>query len=260
LTRSPKVISIKTGIHLAAASRSDKAYAFIRRKIVRGELKLGQAISRRQLARELRMSFLPVSEAFLRLEWEGLLESRPRAGTRVRIPTKKDVEEHYVVREALETQAARLFAEKATVEEKADLYKFAVWLDGSNQNGVSRLSYLNLHEKLHQKITEYAHCPALSDAVEEIYALASAWMCVDRSADASPGHQSSGGSVGKRRCRDCSEGDEPAHPRSQTGSTSSPQTVLRAKKETRNPLLARLQIAEAGGALRSGSHENDSSW
>jgi DNA-binding GntR family transcriptional regulator len=195
LTRSPKVVSIETGIHLAAASRSDKAYAFIRRKIVRGELKLGQAISRRQLARELRMSFLPVSEAFIRLEWEGLLESRPRAGTRVRIPTKKDVEDQYVVREALETQAARLFAEKATAEEKADLHKLALLLDSSNENGVSRLSYLNLHEKLHQKklhqkITEYAHCPALSGAVEETYALASAWMCVDRSDDASSGHQS----------------------------------------------------------------------
>ena len=190
LTRSPKVVSIETGIHLAAASRSDKAYAFIRRKIVRGELKLGQAISRRQLARELRMSFLPVSEAFIRLEWEGLLESRPRAGTRVRIPTKKDVEEQYIVREALETQAARLFAEKATAEEKADLHKLALLLDSSNENGVSRLSYLNLHEKLHQKITEYAHCPALSGAVEETYALASAWMCVDRSDDAPSGHQS----------------------------------------------------------------------
>ncbi len=118
------------------------------------------------------------------------LESRPRAGTRVRIPTKKDVEEQYVVREALETQAARLFAQKATAEEKADLHKLAVLLDSPNENGVGRLSYLGLHEKLHQKITEYAHCPALSDAVEETYALASAWMCVDRSEDASSGHQS----------------------------------------------------------------------
>jgi len=170
-------------------SRSDKAYAFIRRKIVRGDLKLGQAISRRRLARELRMSFLPVSEAFIRLELEGLLESRPRAGTRVRIPTKKDVEEHYVVREALETQAARLFAEKATAEEKTDLHKLAALLDSPNENGVGRLSYLSLHEKLHQKITEYADCPALSDAVEQTYALASAWMCVARTDGTSSGHQ-----------------------------------------------------------------------
>ena len=52
------------------------------------------------------MSFLPVSEALLRLEIEGLLESRPRAGTRVRIPSPEDVQGHYVVREALEVQAA----------------------------------------------------------------------------------------------------------------------------------------------------------
>ena len=36
------------------------------------------------------MSFLPVSEALLRLEFEGMLESRPRAGTRVRIPTREE--------------------------------------------------------------------------------------------------------------------------------------------------------------------------
>ena len=49
------------------------------------------------------MSFLPVTEALLRLEFEGLLESRPRAGTRVRVPTPADVEGNYVVRQALET-------------------------------------------------------------------------------------------------------------------------------------------------------------
>ena len=48
------------------------------------------------------MSFLPVSEALLRLEFEGLLESRPRAGTRVRIPSPDDVRGHYLVRETLE--------------------------------------------------------------------------------------------------------------------------------------------------------------
>jgi GntR family transcriptional regulator, rspAB operon transcriptional repressor len=69
---------------------------------------LGQPVSRRRLAAELGMSFLPVTEALLRLEFEGLLESRPRAGTRVRIPSPQDVEGNYVVRQALETQAAIL--------------------------------------------------------------------------------------------------------------------------------------------------------
>src|SRR6185436_16740754 len=65
---------------------SSEAYESVRRRILRGELSLGESISRRKIAAELGMSFLPVSEALMKLEFEGLLESRPRAGTRVRIP------------------------------------------------------------------------------------------------------------------------------------------------------------------------------
>jgi DNA-binding GntR family transcriptional regulator len=90
------------------ASLAAEAYNVVRQRIARGELVLGQPVSRRRLAAELGMSFLPVTEALLRLEFEGLLESRPRAGTRVRIPLPQDVEGNYIVRQALETQAAIL--------------------------------------------------------------------------------------------------------------------------------------------------------
>src|SRR4029077_18849558 len=106
-----------------------EAYGIVRKRIVRGKVRLGQVISRRKLAAELGMSFLPVSMAFLRLEFEGLLESRPRAGTRVRIPSREDVRGHYLVREALEVEAARLFCEIATAEERAELLKLAVRVD-----------------------------------------------------------------------------------------------------------------------------------
>ena len=106
-----------------------EAYVIIRERILRGEVAIGQVISRRKIAAELGMSFLPVSEAFLRLELEGLLESRPRAGTRVRIPSREDVRGHYLVREALEVEAARLFADIATPEERTELLKLAVRVD-----------------------------------------------------------------------------------------------------------------------------------
>jgi DNA-binding GntR family transcriptional regulator len=127
------------------------------------------------------MSFLPVSEALLRLEVEGLLESRPRAGTRVRIPTPEDVEGHYVVREALEMQAARLFAEQATPEQKAELHAVAIRVDAmAAVVEADRAGYLTLHESLHKKIAEYTGCPALCEAIEQTHALASTWMCVGR--------------------------------------------------------------------------------
>jgi len=162
-------------------SLAAEAYNTVRQRILRGELTMGQVISRRKLAGELGMSFLPVSEALLRLEFEGLLESRPRAGTRVRIPSVEDVQGHFVVREALETQAARLFAQNATPEEKAELQRLAVRIDAmAAQVESDRFHYLSLHEKLHRRIAECSRCEALCDAIEKTHALASTWMCVAR--------------------------------------------------------------------------------
>ena len=125
------------------------------------------------------MSFLPVSEALLRLEFEGLLESRARAGTRVRIPTPQDVQGHYVVREALEVQAAMLFAMVATPEERAEIRKLAARVDALSIQ-TDRSLYLTLHEKLHRRIAECTRCPALYEAIEKTHALASTWFCVTR--------------------------------------------------------------------------------
>jgi DNA-binding GntR family transcriptional regulator len=164
-------------------SLASEAYSVVRGRILRGDLPMGQVISRRRIAGELGMSFLPVSEALLKLEFEGLLESRPRAGTRVRIPTKADVEGHFVVREALESQASRLFAVSATPDEKADLARLALRVDTlSMQPGGDRRQFLALHERLHRRIAECARCAGLSDAIEKTHALASIWNCVGRPA------------------------------------------------------------------------------
>jgi GntR family transcriptional regulator, rspAB operon transcriptional repressor len=158
-----------------------EAYTTVRERIIRGELAIGQVISRRKLATELGMSFLPVTEALIRLENEGLLESRPRAGTRVKVPTRQDVEGHYVVREALEVQAAMLFAERAERDERSELLKLAKRVDAlAVQPSGDRFVLLALHEKLHKLIAEFARCPALSDAINILYAAAAPWICATR--------------------------------------------------------------------------------
>ena len=138
---------------------------------------IGQSVSRRKLAAELGMSFLPVSEALLRLEFEGMLESRPRAGTRVRIPSREDVKGHYVVREILEAEAARRFAEHATASERAALVKMAAKVDALSVKK-DRGPYLALHHRLHRRIAECAHCEALSAVIEQTCAISSTWFCL----------------------------------------------------------------------------------
>jgi len=156
-------------------SLADKAYTIVRHRILRGELAIGEGISRRKIAAELGMSLLPVMEALLRLEVEGLLESRPRAGTRVRIPTQVDVVGHHVVREALETQAAKLFTRDATRSERASIMKLAARVDAAAKS--DPVLFASLHYRLHRRIVECTHCAALLRAVENTQALWFTWLC-----------------------------------------------------------------------------------
>jgi DNA-binding GntR family transcriptional regulator len=40
--------------------------------------------------------------------------------------------------------------------------------------------YLSVHQKLHARIAQCSRCPALCEAIEKTYALASIWFCVMR--------------------------------------------------------------------------------
>jgi DNA-binding GntR family transcriptional regulator len=181
LTPSVSVKSARPRKSSKNSGLAAEAYTTVRDRIIRGELAIGQVISRRKLAVELGMSFLPVTEALIRLENEGLVESRPRAGTRVKVPTRQDVEGHYVVREALEAQAAMLFAERAERGERWELVKLAKRLDGLTiQPNGDRFIQIALHEKLHKLIAEFARCPALSDAINIMYAAAAPWLSATR--------------------------------------------------------------------------------
>ena len=147
----------------ASVSLSDKAYDAIRDEILRGQLRPGTPLSRRRLARQLGMSVLPVTDALRRLEGDGLVESRARAGTRVRVPSEKDVRELYELREALETQSARLFAERATPANRLELVRLGKQVDAlfdrmaeDGSDPAFRFSVHSRHVELHMRIAEHA--------------------------------------------------------------------------------------------------------
>lgn len=153
---------------------SGKAYMILRNRILRGQLPLGTTISRRKTAAELSMSLLPVMEALERLEYEGLVESRPRAGTRVRIPSREDVLGQFIVREALECQAAKLFSEKATPKEREALLRLGMRVDSAWEE--DKVRFAVLHERFHRQVARSSHCPALERAIEVTQALSFTWL------------------------------------------------------------------------------------
>jgi DNA-binding GntR family transcriptional regulator len=86
---------------------------------------------------------------------------------------------HYVVREALEVQAAMRFTQVATPGERAELKKLSLRVDALSMQS-DRAIFLGVHQKLHARIAQCARCPALLDAIEKTHALASIWFCVMR--------------------------------------------------------------------------------
>ncbi len=164
-------------------SLARRAYLEIRNQILKGELPVGVALARRKLASALNISVPPISEALQQLEREGLVESKPRAGTRVRVPTRQDIEDRSLVREALETQAARLFAERATAAEKKELRQMGQRVDQlyaacekSSGDREFLFSVNTYHTKLHLFIAECARCPVLRDAIEKEQVLIFNWL------------------------------------------------------------------------------------
>jgi len=145
---------------------------------------IGGELSRRKLAVELGMSILPVSEALQRLQNEGIVESQPRVGTRVRVPTSTDVRERYEIREALECQTARLFCRAATDADMEELLKMAQEVDTlyarcfrSAENDADFVYLVqDTHSRFHLRIAEVSGCQALRAMLEANQVLTFNWL------------------------------------------------------------------------------------
>jgi DNA-binding GntR family transcriptional regulator len=163
-------------------SLSNKAYFQIRERILRGELKPGQVLSARRFATEFKMSLLPVAQALRQLEGDKLVESRPRAGTRVRVPQPDEVRGRCIIREALEAQSARLCSVQATMKERVELMRLAKQLDtlydrfGREHDAELQYIVHTLHFELHMRIAEYARCPELKEVIETNQVLIYSWF------------------------------------------------------------------------------------
>ena len=150
-------------------------YAVMRRRILRGDLAMGEVISRRRIAADLSTSMQTVTAALLRLECEGLLEHRARSGTRIPIPAADDVRGHYVVLEALVVQAVSRFVEAATPRERVDLARLAKRVDELALEG-DRQAYFTGHQRLHMRIAECSRSPVLHRTTDRAYAVAGLWL------------------------------------------------------------------------------------
>src|SRR2546430_2821677 len=103
---------------LEAASLADRAYHAIREMIVSLELPPGAVIDERGLTERLGIGRTPTREALRRLAQERLVEVYPRRGMFVTSVEIRDLASLAELRSLLESQVARLAAERATAEDR----------------------------------------------------------------------------------------------------------------------------------------------
>jgi DNA-binding GntR family transcriptional regulator len=119
--RSAAVREAEAIVDLEGTLLGDRAYRTIKRGIIERRWAPGDVFSEQALASELGMSRTPIREAFRALRRDGLVQTVPGRGTFVTSLSGSELRQLYEYREALEGQAARLAAERATTTQLEDL-------------------------------------------------------------------------------------------------------------------------------------------
>jgi len=153
-----------------ARSLSDRAYYRIRELIVSLELPPGSLINERELMERLGLGRTPVREALRALARERLVEVYPRRGMFVSGVDVRDLAGLSEVRAALESNAARLAAERATEANRAEIELLLEELEqAGGEDGERKL--IDLDQRIHRLIYRCAHNPFLEATLNEYYVL-----------------------------------------------------------------------------------------
>lgn len=103
------------------ASLTDEIADIIRERILNGRYAIGEKIIEAPLANELRVSRTPIRQAFKKLTNEGLIENIPNRGSFAKGFTKRDIQDIYEVRKALEALAIEWAVDRISTQEIARL-------------------------------------------------------------------------------------------------------------------------------------------
>lgn len=100
---------------------SDRAYDFIRKRILSGDYAPGYALMTEHLSAEIGVSRTPVRDALRQLESDGLVSIRPRLGASVKKMDAREFREMCEFRLALEGHAAQLAALNRSASELREI-------------------------------------------------------------------------------------------------------------------------------------------
>jgi DNA-binding GntR family transcriptional regulator len=158
-------------------SLAEKSYQHIHAKLSRGELRPGMRLVNRSLANEIGVSVIPVREAIHRLASEGLIDYVPGSGAFVRRLGWRDLDELYVLRDALESCAAEEAARHITpalleqleaIVARMERIKDAICRRAAQLSTLDLLNeWLDEEERFHELLMDASHNSLLGRVIRE---------------------------------------------------------------------------------------------
>ncbi|HLH66980.1 MAG TPA: GntR family transcriptional regulator [Solirubrobacteraceae bacterium] len=160
-----------TPISTESQSLVDRVSHAVRRAILEGRLRPGEALSISDLARDLGVSLSPVREALQRLSGQGLVLLRP-ARTAIVAPLElSDLQELYRLRRLIEVDAA---ARAAPMLGDEQLSRLERELHAMSDRAVDSEEFWNHHNGFHRTLLE----PVLTARTERL--ITELWQAVER--------------------------------------------------------------------------------
>lgn len=156
-------------------SQSEKVYRGLREDILNGTLEPGLRLVRRTVGKQYGTSAIAVAEALWKLETDGLVENAPMYGARVSTFTLEQVRSEQLLRQALETEIARLCAMRCQELPIEQLTRQAVALDKimsqkrDGQAGDSLPGEIALHQDFHMALAEHCGSAAIAETLGRIW-------------------------------------------------------------------------------------------
>ncbi len=141
----------------------------MRAAILNGHYKPGEWLRQERLAQDFGVSQMPVREALKELAAEGLIEHVPYRGARVIVFSIDDVLDLYSHRAFLESRAASIAAEIATVEEVSALEGLQAAME-ENSAPETVQKYRELNRRFHQSIYQASRREYLIRTLNQMWA------------------------------------------------------------------------------------------
>jgi DNA-binding GntR family transcriptional regulator len=146
---------------------SEVVYRRLKEQIISGDLAPGSRLIELTIAADFGVSRTPVREALKRLAAENLVLADPARGIIVHAPDASEIEDVFIVREALDGLAARLAAHRITPSELARLELIVATMQ-QGVEGDRREQIVVANQRFHDVIYAAAGNPMLARVASDL--------------------------------------------------------------------------------------------